>query len=274
MIEKVSPLTVIKDSAALFWERKWAYLGLFSVPVIMATFMTMRNLQARNEVVAEGDPFFAFADFGLALFLFLAMIVWLMLCSHYIITHVRGNARFLPERLPGKIGRMLFFFLKILLLVLVIGSPLIMGFFLVLDMLGDSSGGAYVLYAVSVPVVIVMIAFSMRMFFALPGISVGEIYKIREALRLTRGHTVSIFMVSVFFMLPSTISQFLLESSSEAVTISAGLVVTQSVVNLITQLASTIITCVWYDKLLPGYRQMIKAEGLVEVVGDEAGGLS
>lgn len=266
-MNKVSTIEVLKDSLALFMDRKLTYLTLFAVPAVFATVNVVIGAKLDN------DPATADVNLGLSVGLPLAymffMSLYMMFCCHYSVTHIRGTPRIMPAQVGKRLAKMFLYSMKILaLIVLAIIATTVLGFPLIELLTAGTGHTTFVLYAVGIPVGAVVLTLFFRTSFAMVGISVGELHKLREALRLSQGYSVPIFFVCVLIIIPGAIDS--IPGLTDSLRVGPLFIAILFLSNLITQIASVIIFCVWYEKLLPGYRERVKADGLSEIVGEKA----
>lgn len=267
MATKVSPLAVIKESLKLFWNQKWIYLGLALAPFAAVAAMFVLNLAYMEQTARAGIGDISIMPLLMMLVVFVGMWTYTIIFNHYVITHLRGAPAFIPERLGHKLFRTLLLFLKFIGLTLVVTLPIMLVFLLCFgtSLKTASDGLILTIILLAFPLSVLCYIAALRVLMAFPGIAVGELYKIRDAWKLTKGHGFRMLLTFIIYLVPLIITEVAAGATDSPVLVLVVMFACQALL----QILNIITTGVWYERLLPLYRDRLKNEAEPKSSGDE-----
>ncbi|BCS88519.1 hypothetical protein [Pseudodesulfovibrio sediminis] len=210
MSDKISPIAVIKEACAIFWARKWSFLGLILLLFVVLTVLQFGSLVG---FAPMSDPANLGADvlvkavvFGLvslvAMILFSLFVATLL--NHLAITHMRGAGRLLPERFLRTMWRVFvrgfILFVTLLVVELVLLAPIILFVTTLSPASGEINLQFVLVMLVYLPVFLFLLTgLMLRLSVMIPGAAVGHVVSLKEAWAMTRGHTWR--MIGWYFLL-------------------------------------------------------------------------
>ncbi|EGB14983.1 hypothetical protein DND132_1777 [Pseudodesulfovibrio mercurii] len=260
MSNKISPWAVVRESVALSWRRKWAFLGLLLVSLVLLPTVTVLPALARSWY----GPAVA-----LSVVLHVLVTLFLMTASnHLAVTMQRGAGTVLPQPFWPAMGRV---FVRGLIIVavmfgvmLAVGVPLAAVAYAVLphdpaDPAGFNPSLLALFMVAGVVVYAFVVGLILRLMVMIPGAAVGHVVGVREALALTRGHAWRMFWSMLTVVLPVMILTGLFEVAviGSAMKdggggIGAGTAVSflvLLVLDLFSWIVLLVMNAVWYEKL-------------------------
>ncbi len=269
MQENISPLGVISKSLSLFMEKKLTYIGFAVAPLaVMFAFFGL-NMYVIRHMTFTGT--FSFSPLIYVGFLAAFLFVWayMLIFNHYTVTQMRGNPKAIPEALGSKLFHLFIFFLKFTGVMILISIPLGILFAVGMTVMKNNMSALTACIIVGIPVGIWAYVSIIRVLMVLPGIALGEMHKLRDGWKMTKGHGLRIFLSFLIFIVAFIILEGLtikFGSSMAAITV---LFIAQSIL----QMLSLIVVGIWYAKLYPAYRENIKQHSKPESTGDEVADL-
>lgn len=193
MSDKISPSSVIKEACALVWARKFTFLGL--MPIFLAGLFLM---VAIAYIFPDPDPIVLLP---VGIVQLVASLFVITLIYHLVVTWQRGEAKLMPDKLFPAMGHVFFRYIVFFLTLLAVLSgwmllicPLSMGLALQADVPFDFTSLKFiVMMLLSLVAVFTLVACDIRLSIMLPGAALRERVGLKEAWRMTSGHSWRMF---------------------------------------------------------------------------------
>jgi len=252
--DKISLLAVIKEASSITWDRKWVLLLVFAACLVVA--MGFQFLP----VLVPGMHWSLFS-IGVA-GMMLSQLVALVVCCHLVVMHMRGVIRIIPEHFGSRLWQSA---IRGVLFLLVVGGVWLLGvrpmFFMGantewvnMDPAGGTSfiamGGWFLFVFVAV------ITLALRLSVMFPGASVGHVLSLKEAWRMTDGHSWRMFgsyaLVELLVMVVGGVlaAPFSIEiADGRFGVVGSSMLVMAICVWLFGAMLTAVLLPVWYERL-------------------------
>lgn len=276
MLEKISPVAVVKDSITLVLQRKKAAFGFVGVLIL---FFAIEFGMVFLLGIADAQPSVPAAVGTMILFFFTAVLscaLFGMVFMHYYTTAQRGRPKLFP---PQPVKRFFCFLLMLvclyfaaIFLTLLMMSPLF-GVLAVFPMAEEAVLPFVLLGVVGLPLLVTSYAIIFRWMLLVPGVATGEMQSVSLAWKASKGHGLRMVGAWVLLSIPLFIvvgTLILIQMTIGSDVVGVVITILIFLFDLFFMLVATASFTVWYEKLRLRYIAIAGAETIAESATESA----
>ncbi len=245
---KVTTAEAAAQAWALFKDRKWTYMGICSATTLLIALLYLWKA-GTDPALSTGTQYPRLP----VIILCIIAPAFKIFFSHFAVTHQRGRAKLIPPR-P---------FEKIIHALVIMMVPEILVVLVVVPSMIFSAEGSPIHFTNAITgevtpiatllVTLLVCAIMSRFMLAFPGIAMGEVIKIRDIWRLSKGYGIILFIVCFVQSLPDLGMNVLVDHAKTSGTMMFAFVM--SIVLAPVLALAMLMLSVWYEHLVPPERK-------------------